>query len=330
MERGGTNNVSDGVRVILYNIPIVEDNKLISIIVPVYNEEEVVVQFYARLKENLKDNYEIIFIDDGSADQTLNLIKDIANNDQKVKILSFSRNFGHQFAITAGIDHCEGDAAIIIDADLQDPPEVIPEMIKKWKDGYNVVFAVRKKRKGENFFKRATASVFYRLIKHISNIEIPLDTGDFRLIDKKVIETLKKMPEKSRFMRGLVSWVGFKQVALEYEREKRFAGKTKYPMRKMVNFALEGITSFSFFPLRLISLLGMMISFLTFVFILVVLWLRLFTSWTITGWTSLMLAILFLGGIQIIAIGILGEYLAKVFGEVKNRPHYILNEKINL
>lgn len=307
--------------------------KTISIIAPVFNEEKGVEIFYERVKKALRDlpyQHEIIFVDDGSTDSTLSRIRVIAREDKSVKCAVFSRNFGHQAAISAGLELCRGDAAVIIDTDLQDPPELIPQMVKKWEEGFEVVYAVRKRRKGEGFFKLAAAKLFYRLLNLISDIQIPLDTGDFRLIDRKVIDILKNLPEKSRFLRGLVSWIGFRQFALEYERDKRFAGATKYPFQKSLGFALDGIVSFSFVPLRLIFIIGMGISILTFVSALYIIWLHLFTDQTVTGWTSLMLTVLFLGGVQLISIGVIGEYLAKIFKEVKDRPLYLLKETISL
>ena len=235
-----------------------------SVIIPAFNEEAIINETYKKLKkvmDSVNEEYELIFINDGSSDNTSNLIKEICIKDKRIKLLDFSRNFGHQIAISAGIDFANGKAVVIIDADLQDPPEVIPEMIKKWKEGFEVIYGKRTKRKGETIFKRFTAYIFYRLLKYLSNYDIPLDTGDFRLIDRKVCDAMKKLNEKNRFMRGLISWVGFKQTYVEYVREERVGGQTNYPLRKMITFALDGITSFSYRPLKLAAYLGFSLSF---------------------------------------------------------------------
>lgn len=302
-----------------------------SIVIPAFNEEAVIQETYKRLKhviESTKEEYELIFVNDGSKDKTTTLIKEICSKDSCVKLLDFSRNFGHQVAISAGIDFASGDAVVIIDADLQDPPEAMLEMIKKWKGGYEVVYGKRIKRKGETIFKRLTAYAFYRLLKSLTNYEIPLDTGDFRLIDKKVCNTIKKLGEKSRFMRGLTSWVGFKQTYIEYVREERLAGETKYPVRKMVNFALDAITSFSYKPLRIASYLGFVLSGLSFIYLLIVIYQRLFTNTTIVGWTSVIAINLFFFGVMFIILGIIGEYIGRIYEESKNRPLYVLRDKI--
>ena len=303
-----------------------------SIVIPVFNEEAVIDITYNKLKQvmgTLNEDYELIFINDGSKDTTVEKVKGFCKKDNAVKLLDFSRNFGHQIAISAGIDYAEGDAVIIIDSDLQDPPEVILEMIKKWKEGYEVVYGKRIKRKGETIFKRFTAFCFYRLLKSVTNYDIPVDTGDFRLIDKKVCNTLKEINEKSRFMRGLVSWVGFKQGYVEYVRDERHAGVTKYPLRKMVNFALDAITSFSYKPLKLASYLGFALSFVSFIYFLNVIYLKLFTDKTVLGWTSILAVNLFFHGMLLIILGIIGEYIARIYEETKNRPLYILRDKIN-
>ena len=302
-----------------------------SVVIPVFNEEMVINETYNRLKkvmDSTKEDYDLIFVNDGSVDSTANLIKQISAKDKKVKLLDFSRNFGHQIAISAGIDYAEGDAVAIIDADLQDPPEVILDMIKKWKEGYEVIYGKRIKRKGETLFKKITAYFFYRFLKNLTNYEIPLDTGDFRLIDKKVCNVMRQLTERSRFMRGLTSWVGFKQTYIEYVREERAAGETKYPLRKMVNFALDAIASFSYKPLRLGSYLGFAFSGVSFMYFLYVIYLRLFTNKTVIGWTSLAAVTLFSFGIVFIMLGIIGEYIGRIYEETKNRPLYILREKI--
>ncbi|MCQ5366099.1 glycosyltransferase family 2 protein [Anoxybacillus salavatliensis] len=300
-----------------------------SVVIPVYNEALVIRETYKRLKRVMEQTdgaYELLFVNDGSKDETLDMLKELAIRDDTVKYLDFSRNFGHQIAITAGMDYASGEAIVIIDADLQDPPELILEMIEKWKEGYDVVYAKRTKRKGETFFKKATAYAFYRLLRAATEIDIPLDTGDFRLIDRKVRDELVGMRERSRFVRGLVSWVGFKQTAIEYERDERFAGETKYPLKKMIRFSLDGITSFSYKPLKLASLLGFLLSFVSVVWMIAVLYLKLFTHSTVTGWSSLVMTVLFFNGVVLIMLGVIGEYIGRIYDEVKHRPLYILKE----
>jgi dolichol-phosphate mannosyltransferase len=302
-----------------------------SIVVPAYNEENTLVEFHARLSkvlQSLDGQSEILFINDGSTDETERLLRQLHQKDSRIKILHLSRNFGHQVAITAGVDMAQGRACLIMDADLQDPPEVIPEMVAFWRGGFDVVYGVRKKRLGESRFKLATASLFYKTLKHLAHIEIPQNVGDFRLLDRKVVDALKKLPEKNRFVRGLVSWVGFKQTHLLYERDARFAGETKYPFLKMLQFALDGITSFSAIPLRLATWMGLLCSFASFLIILWVVGAKLFTDRTVLGWASVMVVMLFIGGIQLFTIGILGEYIGRIFDEVKQRPLYLVREKI--
>ncbi len=297
--------------------------------IPVYNEALVIRETYKRLKrvmEQTDGSYELLFVNDGSKDETLDILRELAVRDDTVKYLDFSRNFGHQIAITAGMDYAVGKAIIIIDADLQDPPELILDMIEKWKEGYDVVYAKRIKRKGETFFKKATAYAFYRLLRAATEIDIPLDTGDFRLIDRKVRDQLVGMRERSRFVRGLVSWVGFKQTAIEYERDERFAGETKYPLKKMIQFSLDGITSFSYKPLKLASLLGFLLSVVSVGWMAVVLYLKLFTDATVTGWSSLVMTVLFFNGVVLMMLGVIGEYIGRIYDEVKQRPLYILKE----
>lgn len=311
------------------------DSKLISIVVPMYFEEEVVEECYKRLtavavENNL--NYELIFVNDGSTDRTLELLEEISQKDVHVKVISFSRNFGHQIAVTAGIDKAKGDAVVIIDADLQDPPELIPEMIKLWQQGYDVVYGKRKKRNGESFFKLATAKLFYRVFDKLCSIKIPLDTGDFRLLDRKVIDALKKMPEHNRFLRGMSSWIGFKQIPLEYERKERFAGETKYPIKKMMKLALDGIFSFSSKPLKLVEYLGS-----TIILLALAMFVYCFIGSTssigeaATSHLALVLIVVtFIGGIQLLSIGIVGEYIFRIYDESKGRPLYIIDKEINL
>ena len=291
----------------------------ISLIIPCYNEEEVIEKTYSRLKQVFSENniqeYEFIFINDGSKDKTLDLLLEFGKNDSKVKIISFSRNFGHQPAVSAGINECSGDVAIIIDADLQDPPELIPEMINlQIKEKANVVYGVRALRKGEGFFKKFTAKIFYRFLNFLSEVNIPLDTGDFRLIDKNVIEAFKKSPERNKFIRGLISWFGFKQVPFYYIREPRFAGETKYPLPKMIKFAITGILYFSKKPLKIAINLGffsVFVGLILSIYALVAHFSGLIP--TVAGWASIMITIIFFGGIQLLTIGILGEYIGSIF-----------------
>lgn len=305
----------------------------LSVVVPLYNEEMVIDVMYTRLTqvlEGAKLDYEIVLVNDGSADRTLSMAKDICRHDNRVKLISFSRNFGHQIAITAGMDRASGQAVVLIDADLQDPPEVILEMLAKWKEGFQVVYGVRKKREGESFFKLFTAKMFYRLLRRLTSISIPVDTGDFRLMDRRVIEQLKKMRERDRFVRGMVSWVGFRQTQVEYVREKRYAGETKYPFTKMLKFATDGILSFSQVPLKLSSAFGMLSAGLSFIFMIYGFLMRVFfPDQVVPGWSSLFVAILFIGGIQLMCIGILGEYLGRIHEEIKGRPIYISEEEVN-
>ncbi len=306
--------------------------QLLSVIIPCYNEEDVILETIKRMKlfclELHTLDVELIFVDDGSRDRTRELLKSYAIEDSRAKIISFSRNFGHQIAVTAGIDAAHGDLVVLIDADLQDPPEVIYEMIAKWREGFDVVYGTRMERPGESVFKLTTARGFYRLINKISNIPIPLDTGDFRLMSRSVVDTLRAMPEKDRFVRGMVSWVGFKQIALPYKRAERFAGKSKYPFRKMFNFAVDGILSFSTKPLRLSVMMGLTGASVALAGIFYALVMRIFTNIWIEGWTALMIAVLFMGGIQLISVGILGEYIGRIYNEIKNRPLYIVEEYI--
>ena len=306
--------------------------KLLSIVVPCYNEEAAIAETDKRLKSlcaSLTDiNVELIFVDDGSQDATRSLLKQMAEGDSRIKVIGFSRNFGHQIAVTAGIDASAGDAVVLIDADLQDPPEVIHQMLAKWREGFDVVYGTRAKRRGESFFKLATARTFYKILNKLSEVPIPLDTGDFRLMSRPVVEALKAMPERDRFIRGMVSWVGFKQVSLPYERAERVAGVSKYPLRKMVKFATDGILSFSTRPLQLSINLGVLSFFVALAGIIYAVSLRIFTHVWVEGWTALMIAVLFLGGVQLISIGILGEYIGRIFTQIKGRPLYIVQERL--
>lgn len=300
-----------------------------SVVVPMFNEEEVIEETYKRLKEVMDQTheaYELVFVNDGSRDRTAEIMSRIAEQDSHVRMLDFSRNFGHQIAITAGMDYAAGAAIVVIDADLQDPPSVILQMIEKWKEGYEVVYGKRLKRKGETLFKKTTAKFFYRLLRNMTNVDIPVDTGDFRLIDRKVADVLRGLKEKNRFVRGLVSWVGFRQTSVEYVREERWAGETKYPLKKMLRFAMDGITSFSHKPLRLATYLGFGLSGLSFVYLLIVLFQALFTNSTQPGWASIVAINLLFNGIVLILLGIIGEYIGRIYDESKDRPLYIVKE----
>lgn len=300
-----------------------------SIIIPVFNEEAVISETYRRLKQVMdqtEESYELLFVNDGSRDRSASIIKGFSENDETVKLISFSRNFGHQVAITAGMDYAAGDAVVIIDADLQDPPELIPEMIAKWREGYDVVYAKRLKRKGETFFKKQTAKLFYRILRASTDILIPVDTGDFRLMDRKVCEEMKRLSEKNRFVRGLVSWVGFRQTAVEYIRDERLAGETKYPLKKMLKLCLDGITSFSFKPLKLASYLGGTLSLSGLIYLMIILYLKLFDGAAIAAWHPLAIIQLFFSGFILIMLGILGEYIGRIYDEARNRPLYIVRE----
>ena len=305
---------------------------LCSVVVPVYNEELVIQETYKRLKavmDELNEPYELIFVNDGSRDATAKIARTICDSDKNVKFIDFSRNFGHQIAITAGMDYSTGDAIVVIDADLQDPPEIIPEMIRKWQEGYDVVFGKRIKRQGETFLKKLTAKVFYRFLKSMTEVDIPVDAGDFRLIDRKVCDALKTVNEKNRYVRGIISWLGFKHTGVEFIREKRFAGETKYPFKKMIRFAFDAITSFSYKPLKLASYAGVTISIISFLYLLVVIYQGLFTHTTITGWASTLAVSLFFNGIILIILGIVGEYIGRIYDEVRGRPLYIVRDALN-
>lgn len=301
----------------------------VSIVIPSYNEEKNVLILAERLEKILSNynDYEIIFVDDGSKDNTLNNIKELHSKNNKIKYISFSRNFGHQSALKAGLDHATGDCVISMDGDGQHPPELIPELINRWIEGYDIVYTIRKESKKLSFFKRKTANFFYGLINKFSNIKIEKGAADFRLIDKNVVEVLKNFNEYFLFYRGLVSWLGFKQIGLEYIPADRLSGESKYTVRKMFIFAINGITSFSTVPLHISTILGVIISIFSFVYGIQAIILKIFTNQTISGWTSLMVGIFFLGGIQLIMLGIIGEYIGKIFIEVKRRPVYIIKEK---
>lgn len=306
---------------------------LVSVVVPVFNESEVIEAFYARATPALSGirgcDYELVFVDDGSRDDSYRQLAALAARDPHVRVIKFSRNFGHQIAITAGIDHAKGDCVAVIDSDLQDPPEVIAQMVEKWREGYDVIYGLRGDREGESRLKLFTAAVFYRLLSRIAKIDIPVDVGDFRLMSRRATDQLRQLREKDRFVRGLVSWIGFRQTGVTYHRDKRFAGETKYPYSKMIKFAFDGITAFSTVPLKLATWLGYGASALAFLYLISV-FVQKILGITVQGWATVMVAMLFLGGVQLICLGIIGEYLGRVFNELKPRPMYVIEELIGL
>lgn len=309
--------------------------KKISIVIPVYNEEAVLKNLIQRLAILIQNTtnyeFEVIFVNDGSKDKTLEILEEISKIEKRLKIISFSRNFGHQAAVTAGIKYVTGDAVVIIDADLQDPPELIPQMIELWEQGNEVIYGKRKKRKGESAFKILSAKMFYKTLNALSDVEIPKDTGDFRLVDRKVIDVINQMPEHNKFLRGLFSWVGFKQYAFEYERQERKAGKTKYPFRKMMKLASDGIISFSTKPLKIVGGIGVLAIIISIGILIYSLISYAFNlNQLAPGWTSIMVTITFLGGIQLLSIWIISEYIARIYDETKQRPEYIIDKKINI
>ena len=305
---------------------------LLSVVIPCYNEELVLTTTYERLTQVCKSisglRYELIFVNDGSQDRTQQLLAQIQQRDRTVGVLRLSRNFGHQIAVTAGLEHARGDAIVVIDADLQDPPELIPKLVECWRQGNDVVYGLRIGRKGEGKFKLWTAKIFYRLMNRLSDTKIPLDAGDFRLMDRRVVEVLKSMPERDRFLRGMVSWVGFRQVAVEYERAPRHAGASKYPFRKMLHFGMDGIISFSLVPLKLAIWTGFLAIWVAVLGIIVAILDRLLERGLARGWASLFVAVLFMGGIQLVSLGIIGEYLGRIYTEVKHRPLYAVQERL--
>jgi polyisoprenyl-phosphate glycosyltransferase len=303
----------------------------VSVVIPCFNEEKTLAETHRRVSEAISHAghpYELVYVDDGSTDGTPELLRRLQAEDDRVRVVYLSRNFGHQFAVTAGLAHAAGDGVVILDADLQDPPDLMVEMIRLWEIGYDVVYGVRTDREGETRFKLLTARLFYRLIRWLSDTEIPLDTGDFRLLDRQVVEAIASMPERDRFLRGMVSWTGFKQIGLPYRRAPRFAGETKYPLSKMVRFAFDGIVSFSVKPLRLSTLMGFVFAGLALLALGYSVAMRLFTQRWVTGWTALMIAILLLGGAQLISLGIIGEYVGRLYGEAKHRPLYVVRETV--
>ena len=307
----------------------VSNSPEITIIAPIFNEIENLPVLYQRITEVLDGSgfsWELILVDDGSTDGSTEIIRELSKKDQRIKPVIFARNFGHQIAVTAGLDYSQGNAVVIIDADLQDPPEVILEMIAKWREGYEVVYAVRSEREGESFFKKITASLFYRLIFRITDVKIPLDTGDFRLMDRKVVNVMNSMREHHRFLRGMSAWVGFKQVGVTYKRAARLSGETKYPLKKMMKLALTAITGFSYVPLQIATYMGFISASISLIAIPVVVLLRILGSQQFIGQATTLIAVLFLGGVQLISLGILGEYIGRIYDEVKGRPLYIISE----
>ena len=303
----------------------------LSVIAPVYNEVESLPELHRRIgavMRSLPLDWELLLVDDGSTDGSTEAIRALARSDRHVRAVIFARNFGHQIAVTAGLDHCRGQAAVIIDADLQDPPELIPDLVAKWRGGYEVVYAVRAEREGETWFKRMTASAFYRIIYRITDVSIPLDVGDFRLLDRQVIDVLKGMHERHRFLRGMAAWVGFRQTGVEYKRAARKAGVTKYPFRKMLRLALNAVTGFSYFPLQLATYLGFVCAGLSVLAIPVVIVTRLIGHQAFFGQASTLIAVLFLGGVQLISLGVLGEYIGRLYDEAKGRPLYVVREAL--
>lgn len=300
-----------------------------SIVAPIYNEIDNLPEFYRRIKEVLDSTgkeWEFVLVDDGCTDGSTEKIRELAEMDKRVRPVIFARNFGHQIAVTAGLDYARGDAIVIIDADLQDPPEIILEMAEKWREGYEVVYAVRAEREGESWFKKFTASLFYRIIFRITDVKIPLDTGDFRLLDRKVVDVMNSMRERHRFLRGMAAWVGFKQVGVEYKRAARHAGGTKYPFQKMLKLALNAITGFSYFPLQVATYFGFVAAGLAILAIPIVIYMRMTGSQAFFGQATTLISVLFLGGVQLISLGVLGEYIGRLYDEAKGRPLYIVRE----
>lgn len=304
----------------------------LDIVVPCFNEEAVIGQTHRRLSEVARGiagvRPTLIYVDDGSRDGTLAALRTIAAEDPHVRIVALARNFGHQYALTAGLEASTGDAVAVIDGDLQDPPEVIGQMVARWRDGADVVYGVRATRKGESAFKRGTAHLFYRFLQTLGNADIPADVGDFRLLDRQVVDALRALPERDRFLRGLVVWVGFRQVGVSYERQPRAAGHTKFPFRRMMSFALDGIFSFSTVPLRLVSYFGFFVSMLSMIGVVYAFYIKLFTVGVVPGWAAQWIGTLFLGGVQLLSLGIIGEYVGRIYGEVKSRPLYVVKERI--
>jgi len=309
---------------------LIKNKEVCSVVIPVFNEEENLELLHRRLSkvfQNLSQDCEIVFVDDGSTDDSLEIMMKLREGDRGVKIISFSRNFGHQIAITAGINNATGSAVVVMDADLQDPPEVIPRLVEKWREGYDTVYAIRQSRK-DPILKRAIAFAFYRLFRKMSDIDIPADAGDFRLMSRRVVDILKAMPERNRYLRGLAGWVGFSQASIRYARDERYAGEKKYTFWQSLRLGLDGITSFSRFPLRLVAQLGLVVSVVGFLYTATIIILALVFGRVVPGWTTLMAAVLFLGGVELIVIGVIGEYVGRIYVEVQQRPLYLIKQKI--
>ncbi len=306
------------------------DREVCSVVIPVFNEEENLELLHRRLSKVLQsscEDYEIILVDDGSRDNSLQVMRRLRESNPRVKLISFSRNFGHQMAITAGIDYASGSAVIVMDADLQDPPEVVPRLIEKWREGHDTVYAIRKSRK-DPILKRTIAFVFYRLFRRMSEIDIPVDAGDFRLMSRRVVDILRTMPERNRYLRGLASWVGFSQASISYARDERYKGERKYTLWQSARLAFDGITAFSHFPLRLVVHLGIVVSLAGFLYIAITIILALVYGRVVPGWTTLMAAVIFLGGIQLMVVGVVGAYIGRIYIEVQQRPLYLIKQKI--
>jgi polyisoprenyl-phosphate glycosyltransferase len=306
------------------------DNALISVVVPIFNEDAIVDELHRRLTAVLTPlgRYEIVLVDDGSSDETWRKARDLARTDPHLRLVRLSRNFGHQIALSAGLEHARGDAVVSIDGDLQDPPELIPQLVDRWREGSDVVFAIRERREGETWFKLATASLFYRLINRVSSVHIPEQAGDFRLLSRRALDALLTMPERARYLRGMSSWIGFEQATVPYTRDARFAGETKYPLGRMLRFAADAVTSFSATPIRLVAALGFLSVALCLVALAWTLYVRFFTDETVAGWTSVIVVVLFLGGVQLLSLGIIGQYVGRIFDEVKDRPLYFVSEVV--
>jgi polyisoprenyl-phosphate glycosyltransferase len=304
---------------------------MISVVVPVHNEVETLDELHRRLASVLEGlgQHEIVLVDDGSDDRSWERMRGIASSDPHVRLIRLSRNFGHQAALTAGLDASRGEAVVVMDADLQDPPELIPELVAKWQEGFDVVYGVRTTRDGETRFKLLTASVFYRLLRSVSRVDIPADAGDFRLLSRRAVDALARMPERARFLRGMTSWVGFRQAGVSYQRDARYAGTTNYPTRRMITLGLDAITSFSTAPIRVVTTLGFLLVIFCAGVLAWTVYIKLFTDTAVTGWTSLLAVVLLLGGMQLVALGIIGQYVARIFEESKQRPVYLVEETVD-
>jgi dolichol-phosphate mannosyltransferase len=303
---------------------------VISVVAPIHNEVETLPELYRRLTATLEElgGYEIVLVDDGSTDESWSTMLALAAGDAHVRLLRLSRNFGHQAALTAGLDAARGEAVVLMDADLQDPPEVIPALVAKWRDGFDVVYGLRTGREGETWFKRGTASLFYRVLRRMTRVDIPSDAGDFRLLSRRAVEALARMPERARFLRGMTSWVGFRQAGVEYQRDARYAGETKYPTRRMIRFALDAITSFSTTPIRLVTGVGFVVVAFCVGVLAWAVYIKFFTDTAVAGWTSVLIVVLLLGGMQLVAFGVIGQYVARIFEEAKQRPLYLVEESV--